>query len=97
MAFVMLRSELENIGAVLDDVLGFRAPDFFALAYFFRRGDKDSLKEMENEQRNTYVLTYAKEHFLDDFYKECGRAGMGAGVLELIRRHIYGEQAGQEQ
>ena len=97
MAFVMLRSELENIGAVLADVLGFGAPDFFALAYFFRRGDKDSLKEMENEQRNTYVLAFTKEHFLDAFLKECGRAGVGARVQEMIRRHIYGEQAGQEQ
>lgn len=96
MASVMLRSELENIRAVLGDVLRFREPDFFALACFFRKGDRESLKEMENEQRNTYLLAYTKEHFLDAFLKECGRAGMGARVQELIQRHVYGEPSGGE-
>lgn len=80
-ATILLRSELENVVAVLDDAAGWSAPDFLALGYYLEHEDRSSLKEMENEQRNTYVTAYCKEHFLDAFMEEC----RGAGVEEQVQ------------
>ncbi len=87
MAAIMLRSELENIRAVLNDAMVWEAPDFFALAYFLLHGNKGSLKEMENRQRNVYVSAYTKEHFTDAFLRECGKAGVDARAEELIQKY----------
>ena len=46
----MLRSELENIQAVLKDAAAWEAPDFFALAFYLIREEKDTLADMENGQ-----------------------------------------------
>lgn len=75
---IMLRSELENIKAVLDDAATWNAPDFLALAYFVLHEDKVVLKEMENAQRNSYVQTYWEEHFKQPFTaleEQAGRVG----------------------
>lgn len=86
---LMLRSELENIKSVLDDTSGWKAPDFFALAYFTLHEDKDELKEMENEQRNAFLEEYLKNRFMDAFLRECQKAGAGEKVTELVRSYIY--------
>lgn len=91
MQAIMLRSELENIKAVLDDASVWRAPDFFSLAYYVLHEDKDRLREMENEQRNTYVMSYAKEHFLDEFLDTCKRAGAEQRARELMQDFVYSE------
>lgn len=88
MQSIMLRSELENVSAVLDDAAGWSAPDFLALAYYFLHEDRSALKEMENAQRNACVLSYMKEHFLDGFLDECKGAGVEETVQELIHRNI---------
>lgn len=85
---IMLRSELENIKAVLDDAAGFRAPDFFALAYYELHEDKDALKEMENEQRNVLLEDYLKEHFTEQFHRETERGGVTEKVEELMKRYM---------
>lgn len=89
MSGIMLRSELENVGAVLDDAAGWSAPDFLALAYYLLHEDRSTLKEMENAQRNTWVLSYTKEHFLDAFLEECKKAGLEEIVQALITNYIY--------
>lgn len=89
MASIMLRSEMENVMAVLDDASGWRAPEFFSLAYYYLHEDKDTLKEIENEQRNAQVSVYTKEHFLEGLLRECGKAGNAARVQELIQTYIY--------
>lgn len=86
---LMLRSELENIKSVLDDASGWKAPDFFALAYFTLHENKDELREMENEQRNHFLEEYLKNHFMDAFLRECQKAGAGEKMTELIRSYIY--------
>lgn len=85
---IMLRSELENMKAVLDDASGFRAPDFFALAYYNQHGEKDSLKEMENEQRNSFLSDYLKEHFSEEFFAEAGQRGVERQICELMKQYI---------
>lgn len=89
MTGIMLRSELENVGAVLDDASGWRAPDFLALAYFLLHEDGDSLKEMENEQRNAHVLSYSKARFLDGFIGRCQQTGVEGTVRTLIQSYLY--------
>lgn len=90
MQSIMLRSELENIKAVLDDAAGWHAPDFFALAYYFLHEDRTNLKEMENEQRNQFVLSYLNEYFMNAFIKSCEAAGIRERVQTLIQEYIYG-------
>lgn len=89
MQAIMLRSELENVKAVLDDAAGWKAPDFLALAYYFLHEDRDSLREMENEQRNQYVFSYFKEHYMDDFLYKSKRAGVEERIQGLLQEYIY--------
>lgn len=91
MSKVMLRSELENVKAVLDDAADWRAPDFFALAYYVLHEDRTALKDMENEQRNQCVLSYLNERYMDAFMEQCARAGIKEQVKALIESYIDGE------
>ena len=84
MQVIMLRSELENVKAVLADAAAWSAPDFFALAYYCLHENREALGEMENEQRNALVLAYGREHFEIAFTEECVRAGIQWQVKELI-------------
>lgn len=88
MADIMLRSELENIKAVLDDAAGWNPPDFLALAYYNLKEDKLTLAEMENEQRNSCVISYFKEQFLAPF--DCA-AGGTERVNQIAQTYIYGQ------
>ncbi len=88
---IMLRSELENVGAVLDDAAAWNAPDFLALAYFFRHEDRASLKEMENEQRNHYVSGYWSEHFEEPFAAMEQRADR-AGALRTLSEKYFAKE-----
>lgn len=65
LAAIMLRSELENVAAVLKDAAGWEEPDFFALAYYLGHENRGSLREMENAQRNSYLVDYWRRAFLE--------------------------------
>lgn len=90
MSKIMLRSELENVKAVLDDAAGWTAPDFLALAYYYLHADKNALRDMENEQRNQFVRTYFKDAFMDELMGQFYRAGKEPEVRALIKEYIYG-------
>lgn len=89
MAMIMLRSELENIKAVLDDAACWNAPDFFALAYFYLHEDSDRLRDIENEQRNRYVLEYLEENFMGQLRTEITKTGQENQITEFIHTYIY--------
>lgn len=89
MSVIMLRSEIENIKAVLDDTAGWAAPDFLALAYFYLHKNKDELKDKENTQRNQNIKTYFSEQFMDGFCLELDKAGCKEKVNEWILSYIY--------
>lgn len=89
MQAIMLRSEMENVKAVLDDASGWRAPDFLALAYFYQHADKNALRDMENEQRNGFVLKYFKDEFMDELMGQFYRAGREMPLRTLIKEYIY--------
>lgn len=84
---IMLRSELENIKAVLDDASGFGAPDFFALAYYNLHGDRRALKEMENEQRNRFLTEYVTQHFSEEFWQELKTAHLKEDAKQLLQQY----------
>lgn len=89
MQAIMLRSELENVKAVLDDAAGWNAPDFLALAYYYQHADKDTLRDMENEQRNQFVRAYFQKGLLDELSEQLCRAGREAEVQNLQKKYIY--------
>lgn len=89
MQAIMLRSELENVKAVLDDTADWTAPDFLALAYFYLHADKNTLRDMENEQRNQFVLKYFKDEFMDELMGQFYRAGREMPLRTLIKEYIY--------
>lgn len=82
---LMLRSELENIQAVLKDAAGWDAPDFFALAYYLKHGDKEALADMENGQRNQFLADYLKENFTDCYAQHIESAGLKDEISDFIR------------
>ena len=75
LAAIMLRSELENVAAVLKDATGWEEPDFFA--------------EMENAQRNSYLVDYCGERFWNRFLELCRRAEAEQMVRFMTRKYIY--------
>lgn len=85
---IMLRSELENLKAVLDDAAAWSAPDFLALAYFFGHEDRALLRDMENEQRNGYVYEYWTERFGQPFEALEERAGRADAVRILSEKYV---------
>ena len=84
---IMLRSELENIKAVLDDASGFGAPDFFALAYYNLHGDRRALKEMENEQRNPFLTEYLTHHISEEIWQEQQTAQLKEDAKQLLQQY----------
>ncbi len=87
---IMLRSELENIQAVLREAGEWSAPDFFALGYYVLHEDRTALGEMENGQRNDCVADYLKEHFSERFAAELRRAGADDAAARLKERYFCG-------
>lgn len=83
---VMLRSELENLKAVLDDAYTFRAPDFLALAYYYQHEDREKLADMDNEQRNTCVMEYYRAHFMNEFEKALEQNGLKEALDILVEK-----------
>ena len=82
---LMLRSELENIQAVLKDAAAWEAPDFFALAFYLIREEKDTLADMENGQRNQFLSDYLKENFTDRYADSIEAAGLKEDMDAFIR------------
>lgn len=89
--FIMLRSELENLHALLEDTSEWRSPNFFALAYYFlhEQEKKDKIAEMENENRNKFLRDYLEEHLMETFMMEASCAGCIEKVENMIQEYIY--------
>lgn len=87
---IMLRSELENLQALLEDTSGWRSPNFFALAYFMRHGDESRVGEMENESRNGFLLAYLNENLMDALGAEAQAAGCADKLETMIRESVFG-------
>lgn len=88
MQMIMLRSELENVKSIMDDVAGWSAPDFMALAYYYRHADKNTFRDMENEQRNQLIEAYFKENFMNALEEQVKYAGKETELRALIHRYM---------
>lgn len=81
---LMLRSELENIQAVLR-MLRHGKHRIFALAFYLIREEKDTLADMENGQRNQFLSDYLKENFTDRYADSIEAAGLKEDMDAFIR------------
>lgn len=81
---LMLQSELENLHYLLADILQWEAPDFLALAYFCKFGDKSKLGEFSNNQRNEMLLKYYNEKYWNEFERKL----LEVGMKETVERWI---------
>ena len=75
----------QNIQAVLKDAAAWEAPDFFALAFYLIREEKDTLADMENGQRNQFLSDYLKENFTDRYADSIEAAGLKEDMDAFIR------------
>ena len=82
---LMLQSELENLSYLLGDILAWKEPDFLALAYFCKFGDKSKLGEFSNDQRNEMLIKYYREQYWDEFERKL----LGIGKKESIENWIW--------
>ena len=61
------------------------APDFFALAFYLISEEKDTLADMENGQRNQFLLDYLKENFTNRYADSIEAAGLKEDMDVFIR------------
>ena len=86
---IMLRSELENLQALLEDTSEWRSPNFFALAYYLQHEEESKVGEMENEFRNSFLERYLEEHLMESLAMEANYAGCGEKLEQMIQHYIY--------
>ena len=86
---IMLRSELENLQALLEDTSEWRSPNFFALAYYLQHEEESKVGEMENEFRNSFLERYLEEHLMESLAMEANYAGCGEKLEHMIQHYIY--------
>ena len=85
---IMMQSEFENLHAMIEETLVWEEPDFYALAYFCRHGNRADLGELENNQRNEMIIRYYKEQFGDNFSRELAQVQMTEKVEHWIEEKI---------
>lgn len=88
--FIMLRSELENLYAILSEALEWQEPVYFDYAYYFLNENGEALKEKGNDARASFVADYRKEHFDIPFFGACRRAGIEEEVRQAMRDYMAG-------
>lgn len=84
-----MRSELENLQALLEDTSEWRSPNFFALAYYLQHEEESKVGEMENEFRNSFLERYLEEHLMESLAMEANYAGCGEKLEHMIQHYIY--------
>jgi len=85
---LMLQSELENLLHLLGEVRDWEEPDFCALAYFQKYGDKSELGELANCLRNEMLIRFYCERYWDDFERELTAIGMKETVEAWIKEKV---------
>lgn len=85
---LMLQSELENLLHLVKEVIEWDEPDFCALAFFCKYGNRAELPDIENCQRNEMLMQYYCEQYWDKFEKELTAAGMEKRVKEWIEEKV---------
>lgn len=94
MRAIMLRSELENVRAVLRDAAAWSMPDFLAAAYYELHEDKAELCDMEREERSQLVRSYFEEKFWEEWEAQVRQADRKEQFYQLINEYIYGKAVG---
>ena len=77
---LMLQSELENLLHLLGEVRDWDEPDFCALAFFLKYGERSELGELANCLRNEMLIRFYRERYWDAFEQELTAIGMEKAV-----------------
>lgn len=85
---LMLQSELENLRYLLGEVKEWEEPDFCALAFFLKYGDKNELGELANCLRNEMLIRFYREQYWDAFERELSAIGMEKAVEVWIKEKV---------
>lgn len=85
---LMLQSELENLEHMICEIAEWEEPDFCALAYFCKFGNRSDLADIENNQRNDMLLQYYHEQYWDNFEKELTAVGRTESVRTWIEAQL---------
>lgn len=85
---LMVQSELENLLHLLGEVKEWEEPDFCALTFFLKYGNKSELGELANCLRNEMVIRYYREQYWDDFERELSAVGMEKAVEIWIKEKV---------
>ena len=85
---LMLQSELENLLHLLGEVRDWDEPDFCALVYFQRYGDRNELGELANCLRNEMLIRFYREKYWESFEQELKAIGMEKVVEAWIKEKV---------
>lgn len=85
---LMLQSELENMEHMICEIIEWEEPDFCALAYFCKFGNRSDLADIENSQRNDMLLQYYHEQYWDDFETALTTVGRTESVQTWIEAQL---------
>ena len=85
---LMLQSELENLRYLLGEIKEWEEPDFCALAFFLKYGDKNELGELANCLRNEMLIRFYCEKYWDAFERELAAIGMEKAVKVWVKEKV---------
>lgn len=85
---LMLQSELENLEHMICEIAEWEEPDFCALAYFCKFGNRNELADIENSQRNDMLLQYYHEQYWDNFEKELAAVDRTESVQTWVEAQL---------
>ena len=85
---LIMQSELENLLHLLSEVKEWEEPDFCALAFFLKYGERRELGELANCLRNEMLLRFYRERYWDAFERELTAIGMEKAVEAWIKEKV---------
>lgn len=85
---LMVQSELENLLHLLGEVKEWDEPNFCALVFFMKYGNKSELGELANCLRNEMVVRYYREQYWGEFERELAAVGMKEPLEIWIKEKV---------
>ena len=85
---LMLQSELENIRHLLGEVKEWEEPDFCALAFFLKYGERKELGELANCLRNEMLIQFYRERYWGAFERELAAIHMEKAIEVWVKEKV---------
>ena len=84
----ILQSELENLLHLFTEVKEWEEPNFCALVYFMKYGNRSELGELANCLRNEMMVKYYCEQYWEQFEQELAAVGMEKEIKTWIKEKV---------